>query len=83
MGQSAGLVVRVTRGQGSDVVLVVVVDFGGRVITLVMTPVGVDVVEVEVRRMMVEDVLVVRRVLLLLGVGQATAVVRMSMAQPW
>jgi hypothetical protein len=69
VGQSAGLVVRVTRGQGSVVEVVVRV---GRVTTLVTMPVlrGVVVVVGRVER---EVVVVV----------QGTAEVRMSMAQPW
>jgi hypothetical protein len=70
VGQSAGLVVRVTRGQGSVVEVVVV--RVGRVTTLVTMPVlrGVVVVVGRVER---EVVVVV----------QGTAEVRMSMAQPW
>jgi hypothetical protein len=69
VGQSAGLVVRVTRGQGSVVEVVVRV---GRVTTLVTMPVlrGVVVVVGRVER---EVEVVV----------QGTAEVRMSMAQPW
>jgi hypothetical protein len=71
VGQSAGLVVRVTRGQGRVVEVVVVVRVG-RVTTLVTMPVlrGVVVVVGRVER---EVVVVV----------QGTAEVRMSMAQPW
>jgi hypothetical protein len=70
VGQSAGLVVRVTRGQGSVVEVVVV--RVGRVTTLVTMPVlrGVVVVVGRVER---EVEVVV----------QGTAEVRMSMAQPW
>jgi hypothetical protein len=75
VGQSAGLIVRVTRGQGSvvDVEMVVRV---GRVMTLVMTAVLVGVVRgVVVGRVQREEKEVVA--------GQGTAEVRISMSQPW
>ncbi len=80
-GQSAGLVVRVTLGQG----MLVNVVLGGSVMTLVTTPVGVVVVEV-VRRI-VEEV-VHRRVEVVVGVdggvvGQGRNPVRKSMSHPW
>ena len=75
VGQSAGLVVRVTRGQGS-VVLVEMVVRVGRVMTDVTTPVEVGVGRgVVVGRVQREEEVVVG--------GQGTAEVRMSMAQPW
>jgi hypothetical protein len=74
--QSAGLVVRVTLGQGV-VVLVCMVVRVGKVTTLVMTPVGV----VAVVRRVVGVVEVRRRVVVV--VGHDCAPVRNSMAHPW
>lgn len=85
-GQSAGLVVRVTLGHGTEAVLVVL---GGSVTTLVTTPVGVVLVLVVVRRTVVDDVDVVRvqrRVVDVVVdgmVGHGRGAVRNSMPQPW
>lgn len=85
--QPAGLVVRVTVGQGMGVV-VVVVRMGGSVTTLVTTPVAVGVVLVVVVLLVVVDRRVVgrqRRVddEVVVGAAHVSWAVRNSMSQPW